>query len=241
MANPNPNEPNFPYSGGTDNPGDDTSKPGGPTGVASTETAPLSKSGSWTQQTPSASLTASVERHPPLPAGLAQGGTDTVLPPGVQAVPPAAAGFESLVDRGADPEGGVDPVSGSPREAGQDETAGATETTSGVTPAAFPQDVVEVPLSEITLGSGWSLLAGSLVETGPTATVYLQLAFGAGASAVAATLPQSAWPKTDVVSNNGLFTIDAEDGTITYSGSTASPNPGPVVCEADSYDPYGRH
>lgn len=131
MANVNPNEPNFPFSGGTDNPGDDTSKAGGPTDVVSTETAPLTTSG--------ASLTASVDRHPPLPTGLAQGGTDTVLPLGTQAVPPSGAGIESAVDRGADPEGGVDPVSGLPRVAGQDETAGATETTSGQTPSAFPE------------------------------------------------------------------------------------------------------
>lgn len=140
MANPNPNEPNYPYSGGTDNPGDDTSKPGGPTNVAATETAPPSFAGNWTNGAiPSQSLASSVERHPPLPAGVAQGGTDTVLPPGVQAVPPSAAGFESLVDRGADPEGGTDPLYGTAREAGQDEVAGATETTSGSAPAAFPE------------------------------------------------------------------------------------------------------
>lgn len=141
MANPNPNEPNFPFGAGTDNPGDDTSKAGGPTSAQAVETAPLSVSGSWTQQTPSASLAASVERRVPLPAGIAQGGTDTVLPPGTQAVPPAASGFESLVDRGADPSGGVqfDPISGEQREAGQDETLGETETTSGQSPAAFPE------------------------------------------------------------------------------------------------------
>lgn len=132
MANPNPNEPSYPYSGGTDNPGDDTSKPGGPSNVAATETAPLTLSGS--------SLTASVVRNPPLPAGLPQVGTDTVLPAGVVAVPPTAAGFESdAFLRTGDPEGGVDPVTGAPREAGQDETAGATETTSGQAPAAFPE------------------------------------------------------------------------------------------------------
>lgn len=133
MANPNPNEPTFPYSGGTDNPGDDTSKPGGPTNVAATETAPITTSG--------ASLTASVDRHAPLPTGVAQGGTDTVLPAGTQAVPPSSAGFESAIDRGADPSGGVqfDPISGEVREAGQDETAGETGTTSGQTPGAFPE------------------------------------------------------------------------------------------------------
>lgn len=132
MANPNPNEPNYPYSGGTDNPGDDTSQPGGPSNVAATETAPLDFTGS--------SLTASVVRHPPLPAGLPQGGSDTVLPAGVQAVPVSGSAVEwGGRDRSADPEGGVDPLTGAPREAGQDETAGATETTSGVSPAAFPE------------------------------------------------------------------------------------------------------
>lgn len=132
MANPNPNEPNFPYSGGTDNPGDDTSKPGGPSNVAATETAPLTLSGP--------SLTASIARNPPLPVGLPQQGSDTVLPAGVVAVPPTAAGLEGeVLLRSADPEGGVDPVSGGPRQAGQDETAGATETTSGQAPAAFPE------------------------------------------------------------------------------------------------------
>jgi hypothetical protein len=134
----NPNEPNYPYSGGTDNPGDDTSKAGG--GVQ-TETAPLSLAGNWTNSSiPSKSLAASVERHSPLPAGIAQGGTDTVLPAGMQAVPPAnTGGLESAVDRGPDPEGGTDPIQGTPREAGQDETAGETETTSGAAPLAFPE------------------------------------------------------------------------------------------------------
>ncbi len=141
MANPNPNEPNFPYSGGTDNPGDDTSKAGGPTSVAAVETAPLSTSGAWTNgAVPSKSLASSVERHAPLPVGIAQGGTDTVLPAGVQAVPPAySSSFGSAVDRGADPEGGTDPLYGTAREAGQDEVEGATETTSGSAPAAFPE------------------------------------------------------------------------------------------------------
>lgn len=127
----NPNEPNYPYSGGTDNPGDNTAIAGGPAFAASTETGPLDLTGK--------SLTASVVRTPPLPAGIAQGGTDTVLPPGVVAVPLTAAGFESAVDRGPDPEGGIDPVSGAPREAGQDETAGASETTPGTAPPAFPE------------------------------------------------------------------------------------------------------
>jgi len=129
FTNPNPNEPNFPYSGGTDNPGDNTSLPGGPSDVAATETAPLTLQGP--------SLTAVAPRTPSLPAGIAAGGTDTVLPPGMQAVPLVAAGFESTVDRGRSPGGGVDPVTG--RQSGQDEVAGATETTSGISPAAFPE------------------------------------------------------------------------------------------------------
>lgn len=130
---PNPNEPRFPYSGGTDNPGDNTSLPGGPTNVAATETAPLTTSG--------ASLTASVQRNPPLPAGIAQQGSDTVLPAGMQAVPLTAAGFESTSDRGRSPAGAVifDPGTGEERESGQDETAGETEMTPGMTPAAFPE------------------------------------------------------------------------------------------------------
>lgn len=140
MANPNPNEPNFPYSGGTDNPGDDTSKAGGPSNVAAVETSLLTFAGSTTNGSiPSQALASSVERHPPLPAGIAQGGTDTVLPAGMQAVPPSGANFGSAVDRGVDPEGGIDPLYGTPREAGQDETAGATETTSGAAPSAFPE------------------------------------------------------------------------------------------------------
>ena len=131
MANPNPNEPSFPYSAGTDNPGANTAIAGGPSGIASTETAPLTLSG--------AALTASIARTPNLPPGIAAGGSDTVLPGGMQAVPLVAAGFESTVDRGADPEGGVDPVTGAPRQAGQDEVAGATETTPGSTPTAFPE------------------------------------------------------------------------------------------------------
>ena len=131
MANPNPNEPNFPYSGGTDNPGDNTALPGGPSNVAATETAPLTLSGS--------SLTVVAPRTPSLPAGIAAGGTDTVLPGGMQAVPLVATGLESAIDRGTAPAGGVDPVTGNPRQHGQDEVAGAYATTSGVSPAAFPE------------------------------------------------------------------------------------------------------
>ncbi len=135
MANPNPNEPNFPFGGGTDNPGDDTSKAGGPTSVVSVETAPL-------QPVPHATGVVNAEGgHPALVAGIAQTGTDTPLPQGTQAVPPTGTGFESAIDRGADPSGGVqfDPISGETRVSGQDETLGETETTSGVSPAAFPE------------------------------------------------------------------------------------------------------
>lgn len=138
-VNPNPNEPNYPYGGGSDNPGDNTALPGGPSNVAATETGLPEFSGSTTQSTYPQGLSSSRERHAPLPTGLAQAGTDTILPVGMQAVPPTGTLIESSVDRGPDPEGGVDPITGLPREAGQDETAGATETTSGVSPAAFPE------------------------------------------------------------------------------------------------------
>lgn len=134
MANPNPNEPNFPYSGGTDNPGDNTAIPGGPTDAQAVETAPL-------QPVPHVSgVVAGEGIHPGLVAGIPAQGSDTILPAGMQAVGPTAAGLEGAIPgRGADPEGGVDPVTGAPREAGQDETAGATETTSGQSPSAFPE------------------------------------------------------------------------------------------------------
>lgn len=134
MTNPDPNQPRYPYGGGTDNPSESTAytNPGGPTGVESTETAPLTTNG--------LSLTASVPRHPGVLPGISASGTDTPTthPNDVIGLTPASIG-ESAVDRGADPEGGVDPLTGAPREAGQDETAGATETTSGSSPAAFPE------------------------------------------------------------------------------------------------------
>src|ERR1700757_1329537 len=102
--NQNPNEPGYPYGGGTDNPGDTRATPGGPSNVAATETAPLTTSG--------ASLTASVQRTPPLPAGISQQGTDTVLPAGAQAVPPTAAGLEGEVPGRGQDSGGPDPVTG---------------------------------------------------------------------------------------------------------------------------------
>jgi hypothetical protein len=123
----NPNSPNYPYSGGTDNPGDDTSKAGG--GIFTSSGRP--------SLNPLA-LAAGVARHAGIIPTLAQSQEDTTLG-ALQAVPPTASGFESLVDRGADPEGGIDPVTGSPRQSGQDEVAGATETTSGVSPVAFPE------------------------------------------------------------------------------------------------------
>lgn len=117
---PNPNEPNSPYGGGTDNPGDNTALAGG--GVQTETGAPLT-----------------AQRPVPIPAVLAQGGVDTVLPAGVQAVPPSGAGFESSTDygneRGADP-GGPDATG---REPGQDETAGETETSPGQSPTSFPE------------------------------------------------------------------------------------------------------
>lgn len=127
----NPNQVRYPYGGGTDNPSESTAydNPGGPTLVASVETAPLSLDGE--------SLTSSVVRHPPLPAGIAQSGTDS--PTGSIAETAAGVGeYESALLRSEDPEGGIDPVTGAPREAGQDETAGATETTSGTSPTGFP-------------------------------------------------------------------------------------------------------
>lgn len=124
FVNPNPNEPNYPYGGGTDNPGDDTSKAGGPVDYASTETG----------------APPTAVRHPPVVAGVAQAGTDTLLPAGVQAVPPTNDGLEATSDIGADPSGGVTfNADGTVRVAGQDEVAGETETTSGVTPSAFPE------------------------------------------------------------------------------------------------------
>lgn len=120
MANPNPNEPNSPYGGGTDNPGDDTSKAGG--GV-------MTETGDPTLVSP----------VPGYPTGLAAGHSDTVLPPGVQAVPPSGAGFESGADYGdaSSDTGGPDPTTG--RTPGQDETAGETETSPDRSPAAFPE------------------------------------------------------------------------------------------------------
>lgn len=110
----------YPYSGGTDNPGGDTSKPGG--GVQVETGAPVTN-----------------VSHPGVVAGLAATGTDTVLPAGTQAVPPSGAGFESGADygneRAADP-GGPDATG---RVPGQDETAGEYETSPPSSPAAFPE------------------------------------------------------------------------------------------------------
>lgn len=113
----NPNEPTYPYSGGTDNPGDNTAIAGG--GVQTETGAPVTG-----------------VLHPSIVAGLAVGGSDYSLPAGMQAVPPSGAGFESAVDRGVDP-GGPDPITG--RSPGQDETAGETETTPDLSPSAFPE------------------------------------------------------------------------------------------------------
>lgn len=121
----NPNEPNYPYSGGTDNPGDDTSQASAYNASAASETGLLSP-----RQT---GVT-----YPPYAAPISQAGTDVPLAQNAS-IPILAAGFESLVDRGQDPDGGTDPITGGPRESGQDETAGASETTSGASPAAFPE------------------------------------------------------------------------------------------------------
>lgn len=127
FTNPNPNEPHYPYGGGSDNPGDDTSKPGGPTSVASVETGPLTSR--FTDV-----------RHSPIVAGLAQGGTDTVLPDGVLAVPPRFdRDLEApAADRGTD-TGGVTVEENLVRVSGQDETLGETETTTGEAPSGFPE------------------------------------------------------------------------------------------------------
>lgn len=132
MTNPNPNEPNYPYGGGTDNPGDNTAIAGGPTDAQATETAPLQVGASGP-----------AVRFPPTVVGVSQQGTDTPLAPG-QVVGSAAAGLEGWVPlRSSDPEGGVLVIgtgSGAvAREAGQDEVAGATEITSGEAPTAFPE------------------------------------------------------------------------------------------------------
>jgi hypothetical protein len=119
MANPNPNEPTFPYGAGTDNPGDDTSQPGH--GVQTETGAP-----------PTSVV------HPRMVGVIAQSGSDYSLPNGVQAVPLVSTDFSSGVDygneRATDP-GGPDATG---REPGQDETAGETETTPPQSPAGFP-------------------------------------------------------------------------------------------------------
>jgi hypothetical protein len=124
-VNPNPNEPNYPYGGGSDNPGDNTALPGGPSNVAAVETG-----------TPLTHVL-----HPAIPLVLAQGGSDTQLG-GLQAVPPSGAAFEAPDDTELDTDTGgptVDPVTGNVRVPGQDETTGETETTSGEAPVAFPE------------------------------------------------------------------------------------------------------
>lgn len=122
MPNPNPNEPTYPYGGGTDNPGDNTALPGGPTNFAQTETG-----------VPALALL-----FPPING--TPGHSDTVLPAGMQAVPPSGAGFDSDDFQNESDTGGVtrDP-DGTIRESGQDEVAGGTETTGGDSPAAFPE------------------------------------------------------------------------------------------------------
>ena len=127
----NPNQPRYPYGGGTDNPSESTAytNPGGPTNVAATETAPLTHG--------NASLASIDERFPPVVHGISQAGTDTTI---VGVVPEVASGVESAVDIGGDTGGPtVDPITGRVRVSGQDETVGETETTTGITPTAFPE------------------------------------------------------------------------------------------------------
>jgi hypothetical protein len=126
MANPNPNEPNYPYSGGTDNPGDNTAIASSYNASAASETGLLSPRQEGVI-------------YPPFAAPISQSGTDSPLAPNA-VIPEVASGFESGTDRGADTGGVyVDPATGLVREAGQDETAGESETTSDTTPSAFPE------------------------------------------------------------------------------------------------------
>jgi hypothetical protein len=123
MSITNPNEPRYPYGGGTDNPGDNTAIAGGPSSYVATETG-----------TPKTAVI-----HPRIPTTIAQFQEDTVLPGGTQAVPPTSTSFD--VDAPGTDTGGVtvDPATGSVRVPGQDEVQGEMETTSGVSPAAFPE------------------------------------------------------------------------------------------------------
>jgi hypothetical protein len=125
MSVTNPNEPRYPYGGGTDNPGDNTAVAGGPAWPSGLETG--------------APPTAVI--HGTIPTTIAQSQSDYALPGGVQAVPPTSAGFGFPTDgRGRDTGGvTVDPVTGYVRVSGQDETQGEMETTPGVSPSAFPE------------------------------------------------------------------------------------------------------
>jgi hypothetical protein len=122
MSVTNPNEPTYPYGGGTDNPGDNTALPGGPSNVAAVETG-----------TPPTALI-----HGAIPPTLPQAQTDTILPAGMQAVPPTGAGWD-VDNRGDDTGSPTIESDGSVHEPGQDETLGESETTSGDAPAAFPE------------------------------------------------------------------------------------------------------
>lgn len=116
------NTPNIPYFGGTDNPGDNTALASN-SGAVNTEPA-----GRPTVASP--------------PFQKVAGGvplSDTNLG-GLQAVPPAASGFEQdPFLREADTGGPSVRADGSVHEPGQDETIGESETTSGAAPAAFPE------------------------------------------------------------------------------------------------------
>jgi hypothetical protein len=126
FVNPNPNEPRYPYGGGSDNPGDNTAVAGGPSDFVATETG--------------APKTAVL--HPAIPRTIAQFQEDTVLPGGTLSVPLVAAGLEGWIPGGeTDPAGGVsvNPVTGYARVHGQNETQGQMGSVSGMAPPAFPE------------------------------------------------------------------------------------------------------
>lgn len=120
MTNQNPNDPGFPYGGGTDNPSGSTAStnPGGGVGVETGR--PFTKG--------------------PAFYSTLGGGSDTNLG-GLAAVPVSGAGFEASADYGNERATGEGPGSTTDptREPGQDETAGATEVTPGTSPSTFPE------------------------------------------------------------------------------------------------------
>lgn len=108
------NEPNFPYFGGTDNPGDNTALAGG--GVR-TETGGLGPK----------------DLSPTFPTF---GGQDTTI--GIVPASGGDSGADYANERSADPAGTLT-VQGALRESGQDETIGEQEASPDLTPAAFPE------------------------------------------------------------------------------------------------------